>query len=133
MVGTSTGTRAVSPQLLRKCANCSFVRGTSTRQPNNGFVSDHEFVAVAQYLTDDEFQVLPAAAFTAAGSSSNVLAIVRCSAVVAPRVIVISVGLAASGNKALEMSTALSAPLGMITVNQGTGNSAPVGHRIGFQ
>jgi hypothetical protein len=45
MVGTSSGTAPYSRSRTDSEAACSLVRGTSTRQPNSGLVSNHDRVS----------------------------------------------------------------------------------------
>ena len=47
IVGTSSGTAPYSRRRCDTTAACSLVRGTSTRQPNSGLVSNHDSVSRA--------------------------------------------------------------------------------------
>src|SRR5260370_40405311 len=45
MVGTSSGTAPCARSRSESAPACSLVRGTSTRQPNSGLVSNHDSCA----------------------------------------------------------------------------------------
>src|SRR5882757_10028698 len=96
MVGTSSGTAPNERSRDTSPADCSFVRGTRTRQPNSGRVSNQD--SDSRSATTSPITVSPAGSSGSCGSalpmSANVAATVRCSVVVPAQVV--STGVAGS-------------------------------------
>src|SRR5512144_2765255 len=89
MVGTSSGTAPYPRSRAESVPACSLVRGTSTRQPNSGLVSNHD--SVVRRSTTSPTTVMAGGAILPARASaamfSSVDTTVACSVVVPTRVI----------------------------------------------
>ena len=89
MVGTSSGTAPYSRTRRDSEPACSLVRGTRTRQPKSGLVSNHD--SVSRRLTTLPMTVIAGgemrAARASAAMSASVEMTVDCSVVVPTRVI----------------------------------------------
>lgn len=114
MVGTSSGTAPYDRSWSDRPADCSLVRGTSTRQPNSGLLSNHDSlsrVATASPTTITAGSAMPACLRSAANRAS-VDTTVYCSVVVPFWVTATGV---VSGfpdaTRALPMATATETPL----------------------
>src|SRR3954452_11131050 len=107
MVGTSSGTAPQERSRADSEPACSLVRGTSTRQPNSGLVSNHD--SVSRRSTTSPTTVTAGGDIRAARASaairSSVEATVACSVVVPTRVIATGVcALRPAATSALAMS-----------------------------
>ena len=93
MVGTSSPTAPKGRSCSVTSPACSFVRGTSTRQPNSGLVSNQSRFGRAFTAAPTTMLPGPAslAAFAALATSPSVDTRVRCSTVEPARTIAIGV------------------------------------------
>ena len=75
IVGTSSGTAPKPRSRAESAPACSLVRGTSTRQPNSGLVSNHD--SVSRRSTTGPTTVMAGGAIPAARASAAMCASVE--------------------------------------------------------